>query len=84
MKSTGIVRKIDKLGRVVIPKEIRTYNDYKIQDPIEIFVDEDKVIIQKYYPACSLCGTKEENQDKTIEFAGKTVCKTCASELTAN
>ncbi len=84
MRATGIVRKIDELGRVVIPKEIRTSNDYKKRDPIEIFVDKDMVIIQKYYPACSFCGTKEKNQDNTVELAGKTVCKTCVSEITAN
>ena len=84
MRATGLVRKIDNLGRIGIPKEIRTSNDYKTQDQIEIFVDKGMVVIQKYYPACTLCGTKEENQDKTVDFAGKTVCKICASELTAN
>ena len=84
MRATGLVRKIDRLGRIGIPKEIRTSNDYKTQDQIEIFVDKGMVVIQKYIPACTLCSTKEENQDNTVEFAGKTVCKTCVSELTAN
>ena len=52
MKSTGIVRKIDELGRIVLPIEIRNTLDIKAKDSIEIFVDDDKIILKKYQPSC--------------------------------
>ena len=51
MKSTGIVRKIDELGRIVLPIEIRNNMDIKNRDAVEIFVDEDRIILKKYEPA---------------------------------
>ena len=77
MKPTGEVRKIDKLGRVVIPKDIRTDMDFNKKDPVEIFVDQDMIVMQKYYPACTFCGTKEKNESERYKFSGKTVCKSC-------
>lgn len=56
MKSTGIVRRIDELGRLVIPKELRRTLDINECDSLEIFTDEDRVIIKKYEPGCKLCG----------------------------
>lgn len=50
MKSTGIVRKVDELGRIVLPKELRNTLEIKEKDPLEIFVDEDKIILRKYTP----------------------------------
>ena len=55
MKSTGIVRKIDELGRIVLPIEIRNTLDIKAKDSIEIFVDDDKIILKKYQPSCIFC-----------------------------
>ncbi len=63
MKSTGIVRNVDELGRVVIPKELRRSLKIKDRDPIEIFVDENKIILQKYQSAneCLITGTIKPN-----------------------
>lgn len=73
MKSTGIVRKVDELGRVVIPIELRRTLDIHIKDPLEIYVDNDKIILKKYQPnmACHITG---EASDKNISIAdGKLV-----------
>lgn len=77
MKSIGIVRKIDELGRVVLPIELRRTLNIDIKDPVEIFVEGDLIILKKYEPACIFCGeaTNVEN------FRGKNVCKSCAEEL---
>lgn len=77
MKSTGIVRKIDELGRIVLPIEIRNNMDIKNRDSIEIFVDEDKIILKKYEPACIFCG----NADNVTYFRGKLVCRDCIETL---
>lgn len=77
MKSTGIVRKIDDLGRMVIPIELRKTMDINKKDPMEIFVDEDKIILKKYEPACIFCG----NADNTIDFKGKTICEECMQNM---
>ena len=82
MKATGDLRKIDELGRLVIPKEVRTDMDLEIKDPIEIFVDQDMIIIQKYYPACTFCGDKNKDESKTIQFSGKIVCRSCVQSVT--
>lgn len=73
MKSTGIVRKVDELGRVVIPIELRRTLDINIKDPLEIYVDNDKIILKKYQPnmACQITG---ESSDENISLAnGKIV-----------
>lgn len=77
MKSTGIVRKIDELGRIVLPIEIRNTMNINSKDAIEIFVDEDKIILKKYEPACIFCG----NADNVTYFKGKLVCKDCIGKL---
>ena len=77
MKSTGIVRKIDELGRIVLPIEIRNTMNINSKDAIEIFVDEDKIILKKYEPACIFCG----NADEVTYFRGKLVCKDCIAKL---
>jgi transcriptional pleiotropic regulator of transition state genes len=79
MKATGIVRKVDELGRIVLPIELRRTLDLDIKDPVEIFVDGEKIILKKYLPACVFCG----NSDQTIYFKGKLVCNTCKSEISA-
>ena len=77
MKSTGIVRKVDELGRIVLPMEIRKMMDINIKDPIEIYTDEDKIILAKYHPACIFCGDAEG----VIYFGGKRVCHACIAKL---
>ena len=77
MKSTGIVRKVDELGRVVIPIEIRNKFDIAEKDPIEIYVDGSSIILKKYEPNCIFCG-KPKN---LIAYKDKLVCSKCAQKL---
>lgn len=77
MKSTGIVRKVDELGRVVIPIELRRNLDIEVKDALEIFVDGEHIILKKYAPACIFCG-----QAKDVEtYKGKNICPACLKEL---
>jgi transcriptional pleiotropic regulator of transition state genes len=77
MKSTGIVRKLDQLGRIVIPKELRTTFDIKETDPIEIFVDGTDIVLRKYQQTCVFCG----EADNLVEFNDKVVCSSCLKKL---
>ncbi|HQE06456.1 MAG: AbrB/MazE/SpoVT family DNA-binding domain-containing protein [Tepidanaerobacter sp.] len=77
MKSTGIVRKVDDLGRVVIPIELRRTLGISEKDPLEIYVDTDKIILKKYLPACLFCGNAEE----LVNFNSKSICKECATAI---
>ena len=74
IKSTGIVRKVDELGRIVIPMELRRTLGIEEKDALEIFVDEGKIILNKYQPACVFCGNANDNK----LFHGKNVCRECA------
>lgn len=77
MKSTGIVRKVDELGRVVLPIELRRTLEIGEKDALEIYVDGEHIILKKYQPACIFC-----NDAKDIEnYKGKNVCKMCLAEL---
>lgn len=77
MKATGIVRKMDTLGRVVIPIELRRTLGIDIKDSIEIFVDNDNIILKKYNPACFFC----ENMTDLKLFEGKNICRNCIDKL---
>ena len=77
MKSTGIVRKVDELGRVVIPIELRRTLDIEERDSLEIYVDGDKIILRKYEPACVFCG----NAQNVEHFRGKNVCRNCIEAM---
>jgi transcriptional pleiotropic regulator of transition state genes len=77
LKSTGIVRKVDELGRVVLPIELRRTLGIDEKDALEIYVDEDKIILKKYEPACVFCG----NASNVHLFHGKNVCQTCAAAM---
>ena len=81
MKSTGIVRTVDSVGRFVIPMELRrklniTDND----DALEVFVDEDKIILRKYSPSCIFC----KSLDGIIEYNDQKICKECVEKLYAS
>lgn len=77
MKATGIIREIDELGRIVIPKRIRTSFDLKDEDPVEIYVEDDSIIIKKHQITCVFCGS-----DKNLtEFMGKKLCADCKAKL---
>lgn len=77
MKSTGIVRKVDELGRVVIPIELRRTLNIAEKDALEIYVDGEHIILKKYEPACIFCG----NARNVKNYKGKNICPDCASEL---
>lgn len=77
MKSTGIVRKVDELGRVVIPIELRRTLNIGEKDALEIFVDGSHIILKKYEPACIFCGQAKDN----FNFKGKNICPNCVTEL---
>lgn len=77
MKATGIVRKVDELGRIVIPIELRRTMGIDIKDPLEIFVDGEKIILRKYEPTCIFSGSAEN----LINFKGKMVSKDVLDEL---
>ena len=78
MKATGIVRNMDNLGRLVIPSEIRRVLQIEEKDPVEIFVDEDMIILKKYHPSCVFCS----NDQGVIAFKGRNICPACLQELT--
>jgi len=77
MKSTGIVRKVDDLGRIVIPKELRKTMNIKKKDPMEIFVEKNNIILSKYEKGCLFCGEMGD----TFEFEGVTICKKCLKKI---
>ena len=77
MKSTGIVRKIDKLGRIVLPKELRHILNINQKDPIEIFLEDNHVILKKYEPACWFCN----NTDNAAQYKGYNICGGCLKSL---
>ena len=77
MKSTGIVRKVDELGRIVLPIELRRTLDIAERDSLEIFVEGSSIILKKYQPSCIFC---DSAKDITV-FKGKNICPNCAKEL---
>ena len=77
MKSTGIVRKMDELGRIVLPMEIRNTFDLNPKDSMEIFVEDDCIILRKYQPACVFCGETRG----CVALGEKRVCGACIEKL---
>lgn len=77
MKSTGIVRKVDELGRVVIPIELRRTLNIAEKDSLEIYVEGEKIILRKYEPACVFCGDAQGVE----HFKGKNVCRACIQAM---
>lgn len=77
MKSTGVVRRVDDLGRIVIPIELRRTLDIDIKDALEIYTEGELIILKKYEPACIFCG---EGKD-VINYKGKNICNGCLKEL---
>ncbi len=77
MKSTGIIRKIDELGRFVIPMEMRNKLDISNNDSLEIYVEGTSIILRKYQPDCVFCGSSKNVK----EYKGKNVCEKCLNEM---
>jgi transcriptional pleiotropic regulator of transition state genes len=80
MRATGIVRKVDELGRIVLPKELRRTKDIDEGDGLEIFVDDEFIMLKKYTPACLFC----HSMDDVIQHKGKNICKPCIEEIAKN
>ena len=78
MKDTGIVRKVDELGRIVLPIELRRTMGIAIKDPLEIYVDNGKIVLCKYEPKCIFCDSDVD----VIDYKDKSVCKKCAEAIT--
>ncbi|MGL5973534.1 MAG: AbrB/MazE/SpoVT family DNA-binding domain-containing protein [Oscillospiraceae bacterium] len=77
MKSIGIVRQLDELGRIVLPMELRKTFNIKSKDPLEIYVDGDSIILRKYEPSCIFCHSHDDVQI----FKDKNICKNCVQEI---
>ena len=80
LKATGIVRRIDELGRIVLPKELRRTYDIGPGDHMEVYTDDDSIILKKYKPGCIICG--ESNNDD-LDVKGVTICRSCAEKIAA-
>ena len=77
MRATGVLRKIDGLGRIVIPMEMRNKLDISTNDPLEIHVEGSQIVLKKYDPDCTFCGSTKN----VTEFKGKNVCEKCIKEI---
>ncbi len=77
MKSTGIVRKVDELGRIVLPIELRRVLDIAERDELEIYMENDRIILQKYEPCCTFCASSVN----LVRFKGKNVCQACIRNM---
>lgn len=77
MKSIGIVRKVDELGRIVLPIELRRTLDIAVRDELEIYLDDDKVVLRKYEPSCIFCASARN----LVPYKGKNICGGCVKKL---
>lgn len=78
MKKAENIRKIDELGRLVLPKKMRRKLNITFSDKVEIYIEKDKILIKKFVPVCCLCG----NDKDLMSFKGKSICNGCKSDLT--
>ncbi|MBR1843077.1 MAG: AbrB/MazE/SpoVT family DNA-binding domain-containing protein [Oscillospiraceae bacterium] len=79
MKATGIIRKVDELGRIVLPIELRRSLDIDVKDPIEIYTDGDRIVLKKYTQTCSFCGKSKD----VVSFRDRLVCRKCIEEISS-
>lgn len=77
MKETGIIRRVDELGRVVLPIELRRTLDIEEKDPLEISVEEDRIILRKYQPTCIFC----RGEENLLEYKNKRICAACQQKI---
>ncbi len=77
MKSLGVIRKVDELGRVVLPVETRKRLGLEPKDPVEIFVERDRIVLKKYEPVCIFCGSTGD----AVIWKDKRVCKRCVEQM---
>jgi transcriptional pleiotropic regulator of transition state genes len=79
MKATGVVRKVDELGRVVLPIEIRRTHSIDEGTPVEIFIDGNNIILKKYQPTCAVC-SESDNLVDSLANHGIKICRKCLKE----
>lgn len=79
MKSTGIVRRIDEMGRIVLPAELRRTMGLRERETMEIFTEGSSIVLKKYSPACIFCDGGRD----VSRFKGKFVCARCLQQLRA-
>ena len=77
MKSTGITRKVDELGRIVLPIELRRTLDIAVRDELEIYMESDHIVLQKFEPSCVFCGSARN----LMSYRGKNVCMDCVHNM---
>ena len=77
MKSTGIIRKVDELGRIVLPIALRRPQDIAERDELEIYMEGDRIILQKFAPACSFCASSRD----LVSYRGKNICQECIRSM---
>jgi transcriptional pleiotropic regulator of transition state genes len=77
MNDTGIVRRIDDLGRVVIPMELRRTLGIRVKDPLSISVDGERIILEKHSDHCAICGSSGE----TVVVADRAICPDCIAAV---
>ena len=77
MKGSGIVRRVDELGRIVLPIELRRSLDIEERDPLEITMDGDRIVLRKYQQTCIFCNAEED----LLDYNGKRVCRACLKRL---
>ncbi|MBQ8934831.1 MAG: AbrB/MazE/SpoVT family DNA-binding domain-containing protein [Oscillospiraceae bacterium] len=77
MKATGIVRRVDELGRIVLPIELRRTLEIEERDALEVYVDGASIVLKKYQPACIFCG----NAKNVTAYKGKNICPACLRQL---
>ncbi len=77
MKATGMVRRVDDLGRIVLPMELRRMMDIAVRDELEIFLDDERIILQKYEKTCVFCGSPKG----LINYRSKSICQECLREI---
>ena len=77
MKSTGVTRQIDELGRFVLPVEIRRALNINLKDYLEIHVENDSIVLRKFQPSCLFCSSTEDN----VLYQGKRICRACLEKL---
>jgi AbrB family transcriptional regulator, transcriptional pleiotropic regulator of transition state genes len=77
MKPAGVVRKVDQLGRIVLPKSLRKRYQMNEGDPVEILVQGDHIILERYRPRCVFCSSMEG----IVDFKEKQICSDCLREM---
>ena len=77
MKSSGIIRKVDELGRIVLPIELSRTLDIAERDELEIYMEQDRIILQKYEPSCIFCASSRD----LVRYRGKNICQECIGNM---